>query len=201
MIKRFALTIAFTLAAGLWIAGCGGDEAEMESAADNQWQQQPAPNGAQQQAEEGEVSFTLRDPEGNIHTADEWIGQKPVVINFWGTWCAPCRKEIPDMVRIYNEYGDRIEILGIALNDTPDKVQRFATQFGMDWQMLMGTQEVAMDFGIRGIPTTFFFDAQGNMVQVEDYNGNVATFFVGPRDYQTFKRAVETIIAASGSGS
>ena len=196
MIRFLAPLLAF----GLLLAGCGDNSADTRPRAERTPQTAAAQPPARTQPP-GQVAFTLRDTDGNIRTADEWLGRKPVVINFWGTWCGPCRREIPDMVKIYREYSDRIEILGIALNDTPDKVKRFSAQQGMTWQMLIGDQTVAVDFGIRGIPTTFFFDAKGNLFQVEDYNGTIVNHYVGPRDYKTFKRAIESIINSSPAGS
>lgn len=190
------LTFAFPLlVAGL--LGCSGEKNDAQNAAP----ESSRAESARQPAVSGPPSFTLLDPAGTIHQAHEWIGRKPVVINFWGTWCPPCRKEIPDMVRVYEEYKDRVEILGIALNDTPEKVVEYARQSGMNWVLLMGDPQIAMMFGIQGVPTTFFLDAQGNVVEVEDTDGNMANHFVGPRDYATFKRALDTIIRESNRSS
>ncbi len=190
MISISALPLALLAAVML---GCSGDTNESQNAAP----ETSRPQTAQQPAVGASPSFTLLDASGNIHNADEWIGKRPVVVNFWGTWCPPCRREIPDMVRVYEEYKDRVEIVGIALNDTPDKVTAYAGQAGMSWPLLIGDPQVAIQFGIQSVPTTFFFDAEGNLVEVEDSDGSMTGALVGSRDYATFKRAIETIIRES----
>lgn len=198
MRRLSALVLSF-LAAAL-VAGCAGDNESKSPANDrhaaNNTAQRPSGN-----SDPTQITFSLPDPQGAYHTADEWIGKKPVVINFWGTWCGPCRREIPDMVKVYDEYKDRVEFLGIALNDTPEKVIAFTGQFNMDWVMLLGDAQVAGLFGIRGIPTTYFVDAQGRLVTVPDSDGSRVTHYVGPRDYNTFKQAIETVLANSKTSS
>ena len=131
------------------------------------------------------VYFRAKDLDGIYHSSDEWIGKKPVVINFWGTWCPPCRKELPDLIRLYDEYNSRgVEIIGLAVNDQPGKVRDFSRQMGMKWVMLMGDREIAGMFGIRGVPMTIFFNSEGQIVQE----------FHGMRDYEAFKVGFEAIL-------
>ncbi len=131
------------------------------------------------------IQFTATDLTGQARSSVEWMGKQPVVINFWGTWCPPCRKEIPDLVKVYNEFKGRgVQVVSLALNDTPDQVKDYAQKAQMDWVMLMGDQDIAQTFGgIRGVPTTIFYDRSGKEV------GR----FVGGRDYETFKKAFEMI--------
>ena len=131
------------------------------------------------------IQFTAVDIDGNTHHGSEWIGKQPVVINFWGTWCPPCRKEIPDLVKVYREYKDKgVQIVSLAVNDSPDQVKDYASKAQMDWVMLMGDNDVAQIFGgIRGVPTSIFYDR----------NGKEVGRFVGGRDYDTFKKAFDMI--------
>jgi len=184
------MLIAATAALGLFAASCGSDSSET---ADATAKTQPPARTAT--AAPGTVAFNVTDLDGNLRSSDEWIGKQPVVINFWGSWCGYCRKETPDLLKLYEEYKDRgVEILGLAINDTPAKAQAFADQYGMSWQVLMADNSVAAAFRITGAPTTFFFDKSGNLVQVEDYNGTITSSFVGARDYQTLKRGFEAIL-------
>ncbi|NOY88217.1 MAG: redoxin domain-containing protein [FCB group bacterium] len=148
--------------------------------------QSPAPASTVQNSNtESKFYFTAYDVDGTLRNSNKWVGKEPVVINFWGTWCPPCRREIPDLVKVYNEYHPKgIEILGLAVKDQPKKVKRFAQQKGMNWVMLMADTDLAMRYHIRGVPTTIFIDR----------NGKEVGRFVGPRDYKTFKEAFEKLL-------
>lgn len=134
---------------------------------------------------------TTIDLDGNTHRLSEWIGQKPVVINFWGTWCPPCRREIPGLVRLYDEYKDQgIEIISLAIERTagPAQVKQFTRQAGMKWVQLMATDQIVQGFGYTGsVPTTLFLDI----------NGKEVSRHVGARPYEVFKIDFEKL--ASGS--
>ena len=131
------------------------------------------------------LQFTAIDVEGNLRNSSEWIGKKPVVINFWGTWCGPCRREIPELVKLYAEYKDKgIEIVSLAIRDTPEKVIKFTEQNDMNWVMLMATQEASRKYAVTGVPTTVFFNRKGEPVNR----------FVGPRTYEVFKEQFEAIL-------
>ena len=72
-------------------------------------------------SENAGIQFTAYNLNGAPQHTSEWIGKGPVVLNFWGTWCPPCRREIPDLVRVYNElHPQGIEILGLAVRDRPN---------------------------------------------------------------------------------
>lgn len=133
------------------------------------------------------VSFAAYDVNGTLQQSSQWIGQKPVVINFWGTWCPPCRKEIPEMVRVYDEYrGKNIEMIGLAVNDTPDKVVNFARSNKMNWVMLMADEDIARTFApITGVPTTIFLDHTGKEVHRH----------IGPISYSQLKQAFDALLA------
>ena len=112
--------------------------------------------------------FTVQDLQGKIHTADEWIGKQPVVISFWGTWCAPCRREIPELAKLYAEYKDKgVELISVALERSagPAQVAQFASQFSMDWVLVMGNQEIAETYQIQTLPMLVLYDASGNEVE------------------------------------
>ncbi len=126
----------------------------------------PVSAGPAAAAERGGVApaFSLPDLKGREVPLSDFRG-KVVVLDFWATWCPPCRREIPDFVELQREYGPQgLQIVGIAL-DEPEKVEAFARQNGMDYPVLMGSDEVAVLYGgIDGIPTTFLIDRQGKIV-------------------------------------
>ena len=140
-------------------------------------------------------NFVAYDTDGNLRDLNEWIGKKPVLINFWGTWCGPCRREIPELVKIYEEYGPKgVEIISLAVKDQPATVVSFTGQKNMNWVHLMATQDHLKEYGVSGVPTTFFYDKDGNLAKVRDHNGQFTDRFVGPRSYEIFKAAVESLL-------
>lgn len=118
----------------------------------------------------------VRDPEpappldakdvfGNPVNKDDWPG-KVVMVNFWATWCPPCRYEIPELLELKKEYGDKLEIVGISEDDDgPDGVVHFAMQKGMSYPIVMATREIVRSYGgVPALPTTFLINTQGRVV-------------------------------------
>jgi thiol-disulfide isomerase/thioredoxin len=145
----------------------------------------PAPSGQNQTLTGNMPKFMALDIDGNFHTLEQYKG-KALILNFWGTWCPPCRRELPDLKKIYSEYKSRgLEIIGLAINDTPDKVRNFARQTGLDWVMLIANQESAQSYQIgNGVPVTIFLNREGKEVSRA----------IGARDYNYFKNEIEKII-------
>jgi cytochrome c biogenesis protein CcmG/thiol:disulfide interchange protein DsbE len=115
-------------------------------------------------------SFSLSDLGGRSVSLADFRG-KVVVLDFWATWCPPCKREIPDFISLQKQYGpEGLQIVGIAL-DEPEKVHAFARQNEMNYPVLLGTDDVAMRYGgIEGIPTTFIIDRGGRIVnRLEGY--------------------------------
>jgi thiol-disulfide isomerase/thioredoxin len=112
--------------------------------------------------------FSLKDLSGKPISVESWSG-KSLVINFWATWCAPCRREIPLLKTLAADWSDRdLAIVGIAV-DYPDKVRAFAAQFKIDYPVLIGEQDaldVAAKFGMTSpaLPFTVFTDRRGEVV-------------------------------------
>jgi thiol-disulfide isomerase/thioredoxin len=93
-----------------------------------------------QNGEAAVTAVTLPDLDGKAQSLGQWRG-KVVVVNFWATWCAPCREEIPILVRLQTKYRDRgLQLVGIAI-DQPDKVRSYATEMGMNFPILIGNVE------------------------------------------------------------
>jgi thiol-disulfide isomerase/thioredoxin len=113
----------------------------------------------------------LVNPEGGTPTLEQWRG-RVLVVNFWATWCAPCREEIPVFVRLQERYGARgLQFVGIAF-DQPDKVAAFAREFRVNYPLLLGgldTMELLREAGNRAgvLPFTLVIDRQGKVVSRE----------------------------------
>jgi thiol-disulfide isomerase/thioredoxin len=143
------------------------------------------------------TQFAAYDLDGNLQQSSQWIGKQPVVINVWGTWCPPCRREIPDLVKLYNEYNSRgVEMIGLAVvrNEPPSSVRQFAQQNDMKWEMLLADQNIATIFGLQAVPTTIFVDRNGNIVPVTDGRGQTVDRFTGMQSYEVFKAAFEKML-------
>jgi len=115
---------------------------------------------------------------GKPVSKDIWAG-KVVLVNFWATWCPPCREEIPELLQLKKEYKDRLQIVGISEDDDPPaSVLKFAKQQGMTYPIVMATPELIDSYGgVPALPTSFLIDTQGRVVQkhsglypIEAYN-------------------------------
>ena len=112
--------------------------------------------------------FTLTDQDGNARSIQSWPG-KSLIINFWATWCAPCRREIPLLKQIQDEHeADGFQVVGIAV-DFRDDVLKYAQEIGIDYPLLIGEQdglEAISKFGISaaGFPFSVFTDSQSRIV-------------------------------------
>lgn len=114
--------------------------------------------------------FILTDINGQTRTWSEFAG-KTLIVNFWATWCGPCRMEMPVLKKIYTEYQDQgLEILGISVDRDQRKVPPFIRQMGIPWVVLFADEDVPREFKMgRGIPSTIIFNAEG--VEVSRFSG------------------------------
>lgn len=196
MTQTFKTTIA-SMAIALLVLSCGGNKKESAQSGTSTDQMQSNTSTPQNTApsatlavsatpDPSAVQFAAVDVYGNRRQSTEWVTRQPVIINFWGTWCPPCRREIPDLVRIYDEYKPKgIEIVSLAVNDNPNSVKSYTANAGMKWVMLMGTDDIYQKYGgIRGVPTTIFVDRNGKEIQR----------FIGARTYEDFKQAADKIL-------
>jgi thiol-disulfide isomerase/thioredoxin len=115
---------------------------------------------------EAAPAFQLNDLEGKPLSLAEAKG-KIVLLNFWATWCGPCRAEIADLVDLQKRYADKLEIIALATDeDDADEVRRFVLKSGINYRVAMISDEVRRDYGgIAALPTSFVIDAQGRIVQ------------------------------------
>ena len=106
--------------------------------------------------------FKLSNLEGQSISLSDFRG-KPVLLNFWASWCGPCRYEMPFIQEIYEKWsGKGLVILAVNLQENPSQVKEFVESFGFSFPVLLATnQEVSLAYNIRGIPATFFIDKDG----------------------------------------
>ncbi|RIK76811.1 hypothetical protein DCC62_10690 [candidate division KSB1 bacterium] len=126
-----------------------------------------AGNSASAAAEAGKLAdFTLRTLTGETVNLRSLEGKKVVVVNFWATWCGPCRREIPDFNNVYALYRERgVEFLGISLDDDPQAaVPAFAARIPIAYPVLIGSAEIAWRYNVQTIPQTYIIDRNGKIV-------------------------------------
>jgi len=107
-----------------------------------------------------------RDISGAPLSLANWSG-KVVFVNFWATWCPPCREEIPELVALQRQFSSNLQIIGISEDDDPAaNVLKFANRNGINYPILMATPEVIAAYGgVPALPTTFVIDTQGRVVE------------------------------------
>jgi thiol-disulfide isomerase/thioredoxin len=111
--------------------------------------------------------FSYPDLQGNSRSSREW-NDKIVILNFWASWCPPCRKETPAFIEVQASYPQQVQFVGIAIDDR-QPVQEFADSFGINYPTLlgdMGAIEISRRLGNRfsGLPFTAIFDQNGKLV-------------------------------------
>jgi len=111
-------------------------------------------------------SFVLNDLQGRTVRFSDFSG-KVVIVNFWASWCGPCRMEIPQLVDLYNRFRARgVVVIGIAIDPAgPEVLSKFAREMQINYSLLVGDEKVFYDFGgLVGLPTTFVINQQGMVV-------------------------------------
>ncbi len=108
--------------------------------------------------------FSLQSIEGNFIKLSDFKG-KVIVLDFWATWCAPCREGIPDLIEIQKEFKNQVQVIGITVDRDPLKVvPPFVKEFKINYPILIGSDEVYKQYGgIDAIPTTFIIDREGKI--------------------------------------
>jgi thiol-disulfide isomerase/thioredoxin len=127
-----------------------------------------SPAAASQALPETLPDFTLDDRTGSPRSIRSWPG-KSMIVNFWATWCAPCRREIPLLRKIQSQHGSEgFQVVGVAV-DFREDVIKYADKIGLDYPLLMGEQDgldAVNRFGLPsvGFPFTVFTDSEGRVV-------------------------------------
>jgi len=111
------------------------------------------------------ANFKLEDQEGKFVQLTDYKG-KVVIINFWATWCPPCRKEMPSMQRAWEKLQkEDIAMLGINVGEDSDAIFAFTAEYPVDFPLLMDkTSSVSREWRVRGLPSTYVIDPQGRII-------------------------------------
>jgi peroxiredoxin len=109
-----------------------------------------------------QLNMQLKDMNGATVNLADFKG-KVILLNFWATWCGPCKVEIPEFIRAYEEHKNKgFVVLGVSIDDTADQLKKFAAQYKVNYPMLLNQDDVEEAFGpIYGVPVSFFIGRDG----------------------------------------
>lgn len=115
---------------------------------------------------EAAPAFQLKDLDGKDLKLEDFRG-KAILLNFWATWCGPCRAEIPSLIELQKHYRDRLQVIGLALDeDDENYVRKFVTSEGVNYPVAMGTADIRLAYGgVTALPTVFVINPAGAIVQ------------------------------------
>ncbi len=129
--------------------------------------------------------FTLTDLGGKPLTLSSYRG-KVVLLDFWATWCDPCRDEIPRFIALQDKYRDRgLQIVGVSMDDTAEPVREFQERFRMNYPVVMGSARIGELYGgILGLPVAFLIGP----------DGRICSKHFGETDIAVFEKETETLL-------
>ncbi len=131
-------------------------------------------------------SFTSKSLEGEALTLSDLKGQV-VMVNFWASWCPPCRREASALAQVYREYqGEPIEFVGVDIWDREEDARDYIDQFDVPYPNVLDSGgKIAIDYGVTGIPESYFVDATGNLKRK----------FVGPMNEERLRSILDEMLA------
>ena len=136
-------------------------------------------------ADKAAPDFELKSMKGETIKLSDYRG-KVVILDFWATWCPPCREEIPHFIKLQKELGEKgLAVIGVSLDQSDAPVRSFIKEHGINYPVVMGDGRLANRYGgVRAIPTTFIINKDGEIVQK----------YIGYRPEETFRSDVQKLL-------
>jgi thiol-disulfide isomerase/thioredoxin len=132
------------------------------------------------------LDYTVKDMNGNDVRLSSFKG-KVILLNFWATWCHPCKEEIPDLVALQKEYKDDIIVLGFSIDDTPEQLKEYAGKYQMNYPVLVGAghENIQEAYGpMWGVPVTVIIGRDGKIAKKQS----------GIRSHEQFEREIKRLL-------
>ena len=127
-------------------------------------------------------SFSVTDIYGKETITLEKYKGKTILLNFFATWCPPCKAEIPDIISLQEKNKDSLIVIGVSLDDSVDVVKPFDQNMGINYPVIMGSREMVESYGgVSAIPTTFIINSKGEITKK----------IVGLRNYSQFENEIK----------
>jgi peroxiredoxin len=184
MKSRWIIAAAAALSLGLLTLPMlrGGGKESITGGAESE----PVTKNASCEAEgRATYDFVLKDQLNAPVKMADYKG-KVAIVNFWATWCGPCKTEIPDFVKLYDQYKDKgLVIVGISVDDSPEELQAFMKEYKMNYPVLQMTPDVETAWGpFYGYPTSF----------IVARDGTICTKHLGPATKEQFEREIKALL-------
>lgn len=185
-VKRKRLLLVAVIVA-LFIAGCGAQKSGSDTAGASL--SVASVRGIDNEGRGLEIGqlapdFEMQYPDGRKVKLSDFKG-KPVIVNFWATWCAPCEAELPEFVQTYEKYKDQgLVILGVNAQESGEDANTFVEKYNLSFPVTLDSRGEVMDlYAVRGLPTTLFIDPEGRVAlrwagiltepMIEEYLGQI----------------------------
>ena len=133
----------------------------------------------------GKLDFVLKDMNNAPMNLAAFKG-KVVLLNFWATWCGPCKQEIPAFVELYDQYKDKgFVVVGVSIDDTPEQLRAFTKEWHMQYPVVQMQSDIESEYGpFFGVPTSFFIAR----------DGSICTKHLGPASKEEFEQELKALL-------
>ena len=175
-----------TLALGLLWAASDVSDPPSDDGSLSAIQEMDAIEDAKATGKVAPLNYTVKDMNGaDVHLAS--FKGKVILLNFWATWCHPCKEEIPDLITLQNQYKDDVVVLGFSVDDKPEDLREYAAQYKMNYPVLVGAghENIQEAYGpMWGVPVTVIIGRDGKIAKKQS----------GIRSLEQFEREIKRLL-------